>query len=59
MFPGKLARRVIWSSRIQRAAERDAADLARTPGPAAAVADAASGRERLPERRHRRAARQG
>ncbi|WP_437763164.1 ATPase [Sorangium sp. So ce281] len=30
-FPGKLARRVIWSSRIQLAAERDAADLVRTP----------------------------
>jgi hypothetical protein len=31
LFPGKLARRVIWSSRIQLAAERDAADLVRTP----------------------------
>ncbi|WP_437593124.1 ATPase [Sorangium sp. So ce1000] len=30
-FPGKLARRVIWSSRIQLAAERDASDLVRTP----------------------------
>ncbi|WP_437335427.1 ATPase [Sorangium sp. So ce394] len=33
IFPGKLARRVIWSSRIQLAAERDAADLVRTPFP--------------------------
>ncbi|XXY52221.1 ATPase [Sorangium sp. So ce269] len=33
VFPGKLARRVIWSSRIQLAAERDAADLVRTPFP--------------------------
>ncbi|WP_437301926.1 ATPase [Sorangium sp. So ce388] len=32
-FPGKLARRVIWASRIQLAAERDAADLVRTPFP--------------------------
>ncbi|WP_437324078.1 ATPase [Sorangium sp. So ce381] len=31
LFPGKLARRVIWASRIQLAAERDAADLVRTP----------------------------
>ncbi|WP_437313976.1 ATPase [Sorangium sp. So ce385] len=31
VFPGKLARRVVWSSRIQLAAERDAADLVRTP----------------------------
>lgn len=30
-FPGKLARRVSWASRIQLAAERDAADLIRTP----------------------------
>ncbi|KYG02464.1 hypothetical protein BE21_54965 [Sorangium cellulosum] len=28
--PGKLARRVVWSSRIQRASERDTAELART-----------------------------
>ncbi|KYG01928.1 ATPase [Sorangium cellulosum] len=33
VFPGKLARRVVWSSRIQLAAERDAADLVRTPFP--------------------------
>ncbi|KYG02592.1 ATPase [Sorangium cellulosum] len=33
LFPGKLARRVIWASRIQLAAERDAADLVRTPFP--------------------------
>ncbi|AUX28249.1 MULTISPECIES: ATPase [Sorangium] len=33
IFPGKLARRVIWSSRIQLAAEGDAADLVRTPFP--------------------------
>jgi hypothetical protein len=33
IFPGKLARRVIWASRIQLAAERDAADLVRTPFP--------------------------
>ncbi|WP_437478057.1 ATPase [Sorangium sp. So ce1014] len=33
VFPGKLARRVIWASRIQLAAERDAADLVRTPFP--------------------------
>ncbi|AGP35355.1 hypothetical protein [Sorangium cellulosum] len=33
IFPGKLARRVIWSSRIQLVAERDAADLVRTPFP--------------------------
>ncbi|MGK3991979.1 ATPase [Sorangium sp. So ce1024] len=32
-FPGKLARRVVWASRIQLAAERDAADLVRTPFP--------------------------
>ena len=32
-FPGKLARRVIWSGKIQLAAERDAADLIRTPFP--------------------------
>ncbi|XYH94197.1 ATPase [Sorangium sp. So ce1128] len=32
-FSGKLARRVIWASRIQLAAERDAADLVRTPFP--------------------------
>ncbi|WP_437303029.1 ATPase [Sorangium sp. So ce388] len=32
-FPGKLARRVIWASRIQLAAERDSADLVRTPFP--------------------------
>ncbi|MDC0683856.1 ATPase [Sorangium atrum] len=31
LFPGKLARRVIWASRIQLAAERDAADLVLTP----------------------------
>jgi len=31
VFPGKLARRVAWSSRIQLAAERDAAELSRTP----------------------------
>ncbi|WP_437332471.1 ATPase [Sorangium sp. So ce394] len=33
VFPGKLARRVVWASRIQLAAERDAADLVRTPFP--------------------------
>ncbi|WP_438014492.1 ATPase [Sorangium sp. So ce315] len=33
VFPGKLARRVVWVSRIQLAAERDAADLVRTPFP--------------------------
>ena len=33
LFPGKLARRVIWSGKIQLAAERDAADLVRTPFP--------------------------
>ncbi|WP_437285102.1 ATPase [Sorangium sp. So ce406] len=33
IFPGKLARRVVWASRIQLAAERDAADLVRTPFP--------------------------
>ncbi|WP_437648863.1 ATPase [Sorangium sp. So ce362] len=33
LFPGKLARRVIWSSRILLAAERDAVDLVRTPFP--------------------------
>ena len=33
MFPGKTARRVIWYSRIQLAAERDAADLVKTPFP--------------------------
>ena len=32
-FPGKLARRVIWSGKIQLAAERDAADLIRSPFP--------------------------
>jgi hypothetical protein len=32
-FPGKLARRVVWSSRIQLAAERDAGDLVQTPFP--------------------------
>ncbi|WP_434041900.1 MULTISPECIES: ATPase [Sorangium] len=32
-FPGKLARRVVWASRIQLAAERDTADLVRTPFP--------------------------
>jgi hypothetical protein len=33
LFPGNLARRVMWSSRIQRAAERDAEDLVKTPFP--------------------------
>jgi hypothetical protein len=32
-FPGKLARRVAWSSRIQLAAERDATDFVHTPFP--------------------------
>jgi hypothetical protein len=32
-FPGKLPRRVVWSSRIQLAAERDAASLVTTPFP--------------------------
>lgn len=32
-FPGKLARRVIWSGKIHLAAERDANDLIKTPFP--------------------------
>lgn len=32
-FPGRTARRVVWYSRIQLTAERDAADLIRTPFP--------------------------
>ena len=33
LFPGKLARRAAWSSKIVLAAERDAADLVRAPFP--------------------------
>jgi hypothetical protein len=33
LFPGKLARRVAWASRIQLTAERDAAELVKAPFP--------------------------